>query len=175
MADFTIALPITLKFEGGWTDNPTDPGGPTNLGITFRTFKNFACNMLNVEPTIDNLHKLMPGQAAVIYRRVYWDQVRGDYIKHQWLANNVFDFYVNAGVNASILLQNCIKQVETTHSLIVDGSVGGNTVSALDGVDQLAVYRLYRQGRIDYYTRRADRFPQFIKGWLDRANAFSQL
>lgn len=166
MANFDAYFPQLLKFEGGYVDNPADPGGATNLGITLGTFQRYAYELLGVAPTLQNLRDLRPDQAAVIYRKMYWDPIDGDAIALQLLAEIVFDFYVNAGYHAIALLQELLGP-----SIAEDGRFGPQTLAALQRADQVALYARYRQGRIDYYRNLASAHPvlqRFLAGWLNR-------
>jgi lysozyme family protein len=176
MANFTIFLPMLLKFEGGFADDPADPGGVTNKGITFKTFTGCAKKLLNVDPTLENLKNLTDDEAGTIYRALYWNPVRGDEMELQDLANIVCDFYVNGGGNATKLLQRVMNDLGA--ELTVDGSIGPASMGALAGLDQTDVYRSYKSGRIAYYQNLALTQPalsKFLKGWLNRANAFPDL
>ena len=117
-------------------------------------------------------------QAETIYKALYWDKVRGDNIALQELANIVFDFYVNAGGNASKLLQSILNAMGANPRLVVDGSIGPATLQALQGMDQKVIYQHYKQGRIEDYQGLVANHPQlhkFLKGWLNRVNAFPDL
>jgi len=173
MADFNVFLPILLRFEGGYVNDPTDPGGETNKGVTMKTFQQCSHELLGVDPTSDNLKALTDAQAGVIYKALYWDKVQGDAHALQDLANIVCDFYVNAGGHASKLLQHVVNGLGA--NIAEDGSIGPGTMQALAGFDQVQVYRQYKQGRIAYYQALGQRFPQFVKGWLNRVNAFPDL
>jgi lysozyme family protein len=173
VADFEVFLPLVLKFEGGFVDDPVDPGGATNKGITLQTFRGCAQNLLGLEPTLANLKTLSDAQVGVIYRALYWNKTRGDDTASQNLANIVCDFYVNAGGNATRLLQTILTGMG--QALTVDGAIGPASVQALQAVDQDEVYRKYKQGRIQYYQDLAAKKPplaKFLKGWLNRVNAF---
>ena len=87
MADFNKAIAIILKHEGGYVNDPDDPGGETNMGITKRDFPHLDITNLTVE------------QAKEIYKEKYWDTINGDDITNQTVATQIFDFGVNAGVN----------------------------------------------------------------------------
>ena len=176
MADFVLFLPILLKFEGGFSDDPVDPGGATNKGITLTTFTGCAKKLLNIDPTLENLKNLTDDQAGTIYRAHYWNPVQGDETKLQDLANIVCDFYVNAGTNATKLLQRVMNDLGA--SLTVDGSLGPASMEALATLDQTDVYRRYKAGRITYYKNLAQSQPalnRFLKGWLNRVNSFPDL
>lgn len=173
MASFDIVLPIILKFEGGYVDNPTDPGGETNLGITMKTFSQCSHALLGLAPTSDNLKALTDAQAGIIYRTNYWNPMQGDSFALQDLANIVCDFYVNAGTHATSLLQQVIKNMGV--SIVVDGCIGPATIQGLATLPQDEVYRQYKAGRIAYYQQLGVKYPQFLQGWLNRVNAFPDL
>src|ERR1700690_83240 len=173
MASFDIFLPMLLRFEGGYVDDPTDPGGETNKGVTMATFQQCSHELLGIEPTSQNLKALTDSQAGIIYRARYWNKMSGDDFQLQDLANIVCDFYVNAGTHATLLLQHTLNGMGA--NLVEDGGIGAATMNALAGLDPVAVYPQYKQGRIDYYQGLGQRFPQFLQGWLKRANAFPNL
>jgi type VI secretion system secreted protein VgrG len=99
--------------------------------------------------------------------------VSGDDFQLQDLANIVCDFYVNAGTHATVLLQRVLNAMGA--NLVEDGSIGPASIKAVNGLDQVAVYRQYKQGRIDYYQSLGQKYPQFLQGWLNRVNAFPDL
>ena len=173
MANFDIFLPILLQFEGGYVDNPNDPGGETNKGVTMATFQQCSNQLLGVQPTSANLKALTNEQAGVIYKNKYWDPVQGDAFPLQDLANIVCDFYVNAGGHATSLLQKTMNSMGA--NVAVDGVFGPASVQALMPLDQVSIYRQYKQGRINYYQQLGVKYPMFLKGWLNRVNAFPNL
>lgn len=178
MASFDVFFPTMLKHEGGFVNDPVDPGGATNKGVTMGTFQSCAKKYLGIEPTLENLKALTDAQAAKIYKPLYWDVVRGDEIELQALADIVFDFQVNAGGAASKLLQRVLNDLGAAPALEVDGAVGPGTMAALNKADPKAVYRAYKQGRIDYYQDLVKRRPplgKFLNGWLKRVNSFPAL
>jgi lysozyme family protein len=178
MASFDAFFPTLLKHEGGFVDDPADPGGATNKGVTLETFTRYARRYLGIEPTLDNLKALTDAQAAKIYKPLYWDEIRGDEIELQDLANIVFDFQVNAGGAASKLLQKVLNDLGASPPLSVDGDVGAGTMAALKRADAKSVYRAFKQGRIAYYQDLVERRPalaKFLAGWLKRVNSFPEL
>lgn len=174
MAEFNLFLPLVLKFEGGFVNDPVDPGGATNKGITMATFRSVAPP--GEPPTLDDLKALTDEEAGKIYRARYWNLMCGDDIEHQELANIVCDFYVNAGNNATKLLQQVMNEMGA--SIQVDGHIGPGSIIALTLLDQAEVYRRYKSGRILYYQRLVANQPalaKFLKGWLNRVNAFPDM
>lgn len=175
MANFDAFFPTLLKYEGGFVNDPVDPGGATNKGVTMETFRSCAKQYLDIEPTLENLKALTDAQAGKIYKPLYWDKIRGDDIESQDLASIVFDFQVNAGASASKLLQKVLNDLGAKPPLAVDGAIGPGTMAALKSADPVEVYRRYKQGRIDYYEDLVAKRPalgKFLKGWLSRVNSF---
>jgi hypothetical protein len=91
MADFLIALPITLKHEGGFVNDPTDPGGATNLGVTKRTWESW----IKREATVEEIRNLQVSDVTPLYKSEYWDRLRLSEEVNQGTANSLFDFFVN--------------------------------------------------------------------------------
>jgi len=176
MADFERFLPKLLKFEGGFVSNPADPGGATNKGVTLQTFRDCSLQLLGLAPSLDNLRALTDVQAGVIYKLRHWDTLRGDEIRHQALAEILVDFHVNAGRNAIVTLQAVLNEI-TSAALAEDGAFGDATFAALCAADAPTLYVRLRSARIAYYTRLAAARPTlqtFLKGWLNRVNAFAE-
>jgi peptidoglycan hydrolase-like protein with peptidoglycan-binding domain len=157
------ALRFTLKWEGGYVNNPFDYGGETNKGIThsvydqYRRRKGLSSRSVR-HITDDEVHE--------IYRDMYWKPSRCDLMMRS-LAIVHFDTAVNFGVGgATIFLQE-------TLGLTADGSFGPATQSALQRSNTTATARRYVQGRIDYRYLRVRQDPSqhvFLQGWLNRDN-----
>jgi lysozyme family protein len=178
MADFNSFLPTLLKHEGGYVNDPADPGGATNKGITIATFSQCAQRLLGIAPSLDALRGLTDQQAGVIYKALYWDAIRGDRIALQPLAEIVFDFQVNAGSQSAKLLQRVLNDLGAHPPLVVDGAIGAGTLAALDATDAYVVYARFKQGRADYYRALVQKRPalgKFLKGWLNRVASFPDL
>jgi len=95
MGNLALCLPVTLKFEGGWSDNPRDPGGATMDGITLATFRRYRPGAKK-----EDLRAISPEVRQVIYNDGYWRPIAGD-----TLAAGVdlaaFDYAVNSGAGAA--------------------------------------------------------------------------
>lgn len=175
MASFEAFLPKLLRFEGGFVNDPADPGGATNKGITLRTFQGCSRQLLQLEPTLDNLRHLTDEQAARIYKCLYWDRLGADQLQCQELAEMLVDFYVNAGGHATRVLQATLNDIGARPLLSVDGVFGPATRRALQNFDHRDLYARLRGARIAYYQQLAERRPplkRFLAGWLNRVNAF---
>jgi lysozyme family protein len=176
MASFDLFLPLLLKLEGGYVDDPDDPGGETNRGITMGTFRACSRELLGIEPISANLKALSDRQAAIIYKARYWDRMKGDAFELQDLADIVCDFYVNAGPPAAPLLQRVMNGMGA--KVTEDGVIGAASLAALKGLAQGEVYRRYKQGRITFYRKLVEEKPtlaKFLGKWLSRVDAFPDL
>lgn len=177
MANLEHYFKQLLAFEGGYVNDPADPGGATNKGITLQTFARHAQSLLGIAPSLENLRALTDDQAFRIYKSAYWDPLHGDEIGDQPLAEILFDFYVNAGGNAIKLLQSLLNKGGTMPALSVDGSFGAATWRALQQAEPINLYRQYKSGRREYYQNLAARRPamaKFLKGWLRRTDSFPE-
>lgn len=175
MASLEQFFPHLLQFEGGFVNDPADPGGATNKGITLATFARYAQSLLGVAASIENLRALTDAQALQIYRVGYWLPLHADEFSDQPLAEIVFDFYVNAGSTAVRLLQGTLNSTGAKPTLTVDGAVGPGTLQAVNSADAISLYRLYKLRRIEYYRNLVERKPalaKFLNGWLNRVNSF---
>lgn len=176
MADFYQFLPTLLQHEGGWVDDPADPGGMTNKGVTFGTFRLVAESILALEPSSHQLRQLSNEHAGRIYKAEYWDALRGDDINHQLLANILFDFYVNAGSHATVTLIKVMNQAGA--NLHSTSRITPRVLQVLHKMDLAEIYMAYKHARISYYTNLAHEHPllrRFLKGWLARVNSFPDI
>lgn len=110
MASFEIAHKITMKNEGGYTSNPDDNGNWTGgkkysgtlIGTNWGISAPMLCKFLNRIATVDEMRNLSKDTARLIYKRNFWDVMRGDEWNNQENANNVYDMCVNTGCQAAI-------------------------------------------------------------------------
>jgi lysozyme family protein len=152
-------IAFILEREGGLVDDPADPGGRTNFGITqkYLTAARVAHPDMNLPETVD---KLVNVEAAELYRRDEWFTIHGDALPPA-LALLVMDCAVNSGPKEAIeLLQAALDGVS------VDGVMGPHTISAAaaapDIVDE------YSARHAAFYAALAVREGKFELGWMRR-------
>ncbi len=169
--------------EGGYVDDPDDPGGATNFGVTIHTMRRLGLD-LDRDGDIDanDVRRLTRKQATDIFVTYYFERPLIAELPEA-LHATVFDMYVNAGANAIKILQRLLT--EMGHPCVVDGALGPNTIAAARTAHRAAPQHLvdaYGIARRNYYFRIADRRPASRKyartragskgGWIKRAEEF---
>lgn len=158
--DFKLAVQSVLSHEGAFTDNPADNGGPTNYGITLDTLRLYR----GTDVTKDDVRSLTVVEAMDIYKKLFWDKIRGDELVNP-VAFMVFDVAVNSGVGLSI--RNLQRAVGTT----VDGVMGPKTLALTNCKSSPAVKQLLVElttSRLLVMARHDD-CATFGRGWFRRA------
>lgn len=160
---FEPCLAHVLKMEGGYTNDPHDPGGPTNYGITLAAFARHRGAALTVSEKswlTAQLKEIEEGEVRAIYRQDYWLPSRaatmppGVDLMH-------FDASVNHGLfGAAELLQGAV-------GVEVDGEIGPITLGAIARADPQALIAAYAEARARRY-RQLHHFWRFGRGWLRR-------
>ena len=162
---FEAALAHVLAMEGGWTNDPHDPGGPTNLGITlsvFAAWKGLTLTDANRQALMEELKRLDAAAVRPIYRERYWIPSRAGDLPPA-LAVMHFDAAVNHGVSgAARMLQQAL-------GVSVDGKIGPQTLAAAHGQPVAEVIDRYADIRRARY-RSLSHFWRFGRGWLRRVD-----
>lgn len=154
--NFERCLQLVLAHEGGYVDHKADPGGATNLGITIGTLSGW----LGRQATKAEVQALTRGTVAPIYRKNYWDVVKGDQLP-SGVDYAVFDFAVNSGPSrAAIFLQEIL-------GVAPDGKIGPITIAAAQRANAAQVVNRLCDDRLAF-LRRLSTFPTFGKGWTSR-------
>lgn len=166
-----------VKREGGYVNDPDDPGGPTKYGVTIHTLRR-----LRGSATIADVKALTVADAVEIYKRHYFERPKINQLP-QPLQATVYDMQVNAGGNAIKILQRLLR--EFGERVTVDGALGPQSIGAVQRVFKQAGEYLvdaYGIARRNYYFRIADRRPASRKyartraggkgGWIKRAEEF---
>lgn len=154
--NFATCLRLTLAYEGGWSDNPHDPGGATMKGITLATYSDW----LGREATKDELKAIPTDHVEAIYRKGYWDKVRGDDLP-AGLDLVAFDAAVNSGP----------KRAATWLQLAVgakpDGAIGPASVAAAMAAPHDKAVGVACDLRLAF-LKSLGSWKYFGKGWLAR-------
>jgi len=177
-----IAAEIVAR-EGGFVNDPDDPGGATKYGVTLATMRRLGLDLTgDGKITAEDVRRLNPAQAEKIVVEHYYRRP-GIGALPEALQASVFDMYVNAGANAIKVLQRLLSDMG--FDCAVDGAVGPQTVRAAQMAFEAAPGHLadaYAIARRNYYYSLADARPASRKfarrrdggkgGWILRAEEF---
>ena len=151
---FDDIIKVVLKHEGGYVNDPVDPGGETNFGIAKRS-----------HPDVD-IKNLTEEGAKEIYYQDYWMKNRVPQVPDE-LKHIYFDMCVIQGRGRAVKILQQAANAKGAN-LKVDGGLGPKTIGALNGVELQRV----RAYRIKYYADLVTRKPdleKFYFGWFRRA------
>ncbi|WP_172295584.1 holin-associated N-acetylmuramidase [Pseudoruegeria sp. HB172150] len=169
--------------EGGYVNDPDDPGGATKYGVTIGTLCRLGIdNDGDGDTDVEDVKQLTPAQARTIFVDHYFRRPNiGDL--PEVLQASVFDMYVNAGANAVKILQRLL--IDMGHRVTVDGAIGPQTVAAAEAARYAAPRHLadaYGIARRNFYYSLGDDRPASRKyacrsnggkgGWILRAEEF---
>jgi lysozyme family protein len=169
--------------EGGYVNDPDDPGGATNFGVTIGTMSRLGMDLDgDGRVTPADVKRLTRAQARQIFVKHYFERPRIAELP-EVIQASVFDMYVNAGGNAVKILQRLLNDMG--QDISVDGAIGPQTIEAAQIAYNAAPHHLadaYGIARRNYYYALADRRSASRKyarrrdggkgGWIKRAEEF---
>lgn len=118
--NFEQCLALVLKHEGGYVNNPKDPGGMTNLGVTKKVWEEWVGHPVDEAA----MRALSVQDVAPLYKKNYWDKIKGDQLP-MGVDYACFDLAVNSGVGrAAKILQQAVGVNQ-------DGAIGPATLDAV--------------------------------------------
>lgn len=155
--NFEESLKRVLTSEGGYVDNPHDPGGATMKGVTLKVYEDYLGRLV----TKQELKDIPDEHIQDIYKRQFWDSLKCDDLPNgvDYLA---FDFAVNAGCYRSAV---CLQKAALIEH--VDGAIGPKSIEAVNRCNLIDLINYFSQERRNFY-RGLITFPTFGKGWLSR-------
>jgi len=154
LTKFEDIIEVVLEHEGGYVNDPKDPGGETNFGIAKRS-----------HPDVD-IANLTKDGAKEIYKEHYWVKNKVESLSEE-LRHIYFDMCVNQGRGRAVKILQQTANAKGA-GLKVDGGMGPMTIRAMDGVelDRVRAYRVKYYA--DLVTRKPD-LERFYFGWFRRA------
>lgn len=163
---FDRALAHVLAFEGGWSDDPFDPGGATNKGITLATlarWRGVEVTAETVERLKSELHAITDAEVRRIFHERYWRPAHCPDLPPP-LAFMHFDCSVNQGVGgATRMLQEAL-------GVAIDGEIGPLTLAAARSASHPEAVMRYCEIRRRRYQGLVH-FWRFGRGWIRRLDA----
>jgi lysozyme family protein len=168
---FSVCLPFSLAWEGGYVNNPKDPGGATMRGVTQRTYDGYRhVRGLPTQPVV----KIATSELEAIYRHDFWNLISGDRLP-SGINLAMLDFAINSGPSRAVrYMQSAVGLTGDD----VDGDMGNITLSRILGVnDREGLLDDYMDARIAFMRSSRNRetgallWPTFGKGWTNRVNS----
>jgi lysozyme family protein len=153
VTSFDDAFDALIGNEGGYSNNPKDPGGETMWGVTARVARAYGYT-----GAMKNLPK---ETAKAIAKKLYWDPLRLDTFDPR-VAFQIFDANYNGG--------HCVIWMQGASGAKVDGLIGPATVAAVQATDPLKFMMRWNALRITYFTSLST-WATFGKGWANRIAA----
>lgn len=156
------SLARVLAHEGGYSNHPADPGGPTMKGVTQRVYDGYRKGKGLATRSVKGI---TTDEVNAIYDRQYWDAVQGDVLP-AGVDYVLFDGAVNSGPGRSIMwLQQALRPAYTGR---IDGVLGVSTLAALKAdknndalIDRICNARMA-------FLKRLSTFATFGRGWSAR-------
>jgi lysozyme family protein len=145
--NFDRAFEIIIGEEGDYSNDRRDPGGETRYGISKRAYPN------------EDIKAMTLDRAKMIYKRDYWDVVKGDQLPWHW-AIAVFDCAVNQGVSVAT------KFLQDALGVMVDGVIGPRTIKAAHAADDRKLGRFFALRALRYSN--LSTFNVYGYGWFTR-------
>lgn len=155
--DYTLSLARVLKSEGGWSNDPRDPGGPTMDGVTQHQYDLW--RIAHQQPT-QSVRLIAQVELATFYRSWYWTPICGDSLP-AGVDYMVFDCAVNSGPRrASIILQQSV-------GVVPDGQIGAHTLSAVASMRPKDIISEFTLKHIEF-LRTLSGYAHDGRGWSAR-------
>lgn len=154
--NFDKCFELVLEHEGGYVNDPRDPGGRTNLGVTQRAWESY----LNRSVTETEMRGLTPAAVKPFYKAMYWDKIRGDDLP-AGVDYATYDLAVNSGVGRAA------KYLQQIAGVTADGVIGPKSLEAIKACDPGQVVDALCNMRLDF-LKRLPTFETFGKGWSRR-------
>ncbi len=147
--EFDEIIEVVLEHEGGYVNDPDDPGGETKYGISKKAYPDEDIKELTVE------------RAKELYKRDYWDRYRTgdlpDRLRHIYV-----DMCINMGGGRAIKILQEACNSKNSNKIDIDGGIGPMTIKAAASVEE---FRL-RAFRVLYYAELIMKKPNLEKFWV---------
>lgn len=161
MSGFNEAAALVLDVESGFQNNPHDDGNWTGGKRGLGELKGTNCGISAKSYPNEDIRNMTPERARFLYRRDYWDFIRGDDLPYP-IALVTFD----AGINCGIV--TAAHWLQASLGVTVDGRVGPQTIAAAKTAhDPLKIAAAISRRRV-LYSIGLHNFPEFGEGWIQR-------
>jgi lysozyme family protein len=151
--DQAFDILVDPQHEGGYVNDPKDPGGETKYGLSKRSFPG------------EDIKNLTLDRAKVIYKNMYWGPAGCDAVP-DCLKYQMFDTAVNCGVATAV------KALQRAVGATIDGKLGNETLLRVSSLPASSLLARFYAKIIQYYTSLPlDQRTRFLTGWMNRLAA----
>lgn len=149
----------------GFSNDPSDPGGATMIGITLNTYKTYCKRNGMAIPNVTDLKNIQYKVWRDILHTMYWNKWKADTILNQDVANMLVDWVWMSGANIGI------KRPQGLLGVTQDGIVGPKTIAAVNKSNNF-LKTLYqaRKTHFENIVRSKPSSKKFLNGWMNRLN-----
>jgi len=147
-SNFDQFIGRVLSHEGGYVNDPRDPGGETKWGISKRSYPHLDIRNLTREDAIE------------IYRRDFWQRVQGDKLPVEF-SFQALDAAVNHGI------ENAVRWLQRAAGVADDGVIGPVTLAAVERAQVADLVLLFNAERLEFYAKLGT-FDNYGRGWTRR-------
>lgn len=161
--NFDACFDLMIKHEGGYVNHPKDPGGMTNLGVTKRVWEEYT----GKTATEADMRGLTKEKVKPLYRKNYWDKVRGDDLP-KGVDYAVFDFAVNSGPGRSARSLQRVLEVKQ------DGEIGPKTLAKVFDANPRELVQDICEQRMKF-LQSLPTWDTFGKGWKRRVEEVEEI
>lgn len=145
---FDLAFDRLMDSEGGYVNNPKDPGGETKWGISKRTYPRLVISALTRE------------DARGIYLSDFWNRISANKLPNS-VAFQLFDFAINSGI------ETAIRYFQRSIGVADDGHWGPISQAMVDHTTETDMIMKLNAERLDYMTRLSN-WSDASRGWARR-------
>lgn len=156
--DKSLAFLIAPDREGGFVNNPKDPGGMTNMGVTKKAWEEWVGRASSEK----EMRALKPANVEAFYKRKYWDKVSGNLLP-SGVDYAVFDFAVNSGPGRAA------KVLQRVLGVKQDGDIGLVTLEKAMSIGSKKLVEDYNAERL-LFLKSLPTWPDFGNGWERRVS-----
>lgn len=165
---FLNFIPFIFQWEGGFDNDPDDPGGMTWFGIDMRSHPNDKIWRYVEQRHDPAIAAKAKERAQEIYFNEYWTAVHADR-----MPKNVGEVLMNIGVNAGN--GRAVRWLQQALNVPVDGKIGSVTLAAAESANAPALAEtLLDRTEAHYRSIARGRLAKFLRGWLNRNNSLRQ-
>jgi len=154
--NWDASFEMVLKHEGGYVNDPRDPGGRTNLGVTQRAWEAWLVRTV----TESDMRALTPEKVKPFYKAMYWDKIKGDQLP-AGVDYAAYDLAVNSGVGRAA------KYLQEIAGVVADGAIGPKSLEAIKACNPKELADALCDMRLTF-LKRLPTFETFGKGWSRR-------